>query len=144
MKKFISFLGGFALMALVSCANNGANNANESASVADTVSQEVVEQPVVKADSAVEGLPEVVDFYATWCGPCQKLVPIFEKLEKKYEGKIKFTRVDVDQEPEMAAENDVQAVPTLVFIDKDGNKEVNVGLLSEEELDAKLQALLAK
>ncbi len=153
MKKIVNFLGAIMLLALVSCGNNAANNAEESAAVTDSVKQEVVEQPVAATEEVAEtaavaesseGMPEVIDFFATWCGPCQKLVPIFEKLEKKYEGKIKFTRVDVDQEPEMAAANEVQAVPTLVFIDKGGNKEVNVGLLSEEALDAKLKALLAK
>ena len=69
--------------------------------------------------------------------------PTFEKMEKKYEGKITFLSVDVDENPDMAAQYEVQSIPTVVYIDAEGKTvDVTVGLLSEEEFEARLQNLL--
>ena len=83
----------------------------------------------------------LVDFYATWCVPCKHLAPIIEKMEKKYAGKIAFSRVDVDAEPQLAEQYNITAMPTLVFIKGGEVIDVAVGLMSEDELDAKLQDL---
>ena len=111
--------------------------------VTDTATETAAE--TVEADNAtvVAGLPQVIDFNATWCGPCRMLAPTFEKMEKKYEGKITFLSVDVDENPDMAAQYEVQSIPTVVYIDAEGKTvDVTVGLLSEEEFDARLQKLL--
>ena len=111
--------------------------------VTDTATETAAE--TVEADNAtvVAGLPQVIDFNATWCGPCRMFAPTFEKLEKKYEGKITFQSVDVDENPDMAAQYEVQSIPTVVYIDAEGKTvDVTVGLLSEEEFDARLQKLL--
>lgn len=64
-------------------------------------------------------------------------------MEKKYEGKITFRSVDVDENPDMAAQYEVQSIPTVVYINAEGKTvDVTVGLLSEEEFDARLQKLL--
>ncbi|CAG99773.1 thioredoxin TRX2 [Kluyveromyces lactis] len=57
----------------------------------------------------------VVDFFATWCGPCKMIAPMLEKFAKEYEGKATFLKVDVDELPDVAKNNDVSAMPTLVF-----------------------------
>ena len=109
----------------------------------DTATETAAE--TVEADNAtvVAGLPQVIDFNATWCGPCRMFAPTFEKLEKKYEGKITFLSVDVDENPDMAAQYEVQSIPTVVYINAEGKTvDVTVGLLSEEEFDARLQKLL--
>ena len=111
--------------------------------VADTATETAAE--TVEADNAtvVAGLPQVIDFNATWCGPCRMFAPTFEKMEKKYEGKITFLSVDVDENPDMAAQYEVQSIPTVVYINAEGKTvDVTVGLLSEEEFDARLQKLL--
>ena len=111
--------------------------------VTDTATETAAE--TVEADNAtvVAGLPQVIDFNATWCGPCRMFAPTFEKMEKKYEGKITFLSVDVDENPDMAAQYEVQSLPTVVYINAEGKTaDVNVGLLSEEEFDARLQKLL--
>ena len=109
----------------------------------DTATETAAE--TVEADNAtvVAGLPQVIDFNATWCGPCRMFAPTFEKMEKKYEGKITFLSVDVDENPDMAAQYEVQSIPTVVYIDAEGKTvDVTVGLLSEEEFEARLQKLL--
>lgn len=75
---------------------------------------------------------ELWDFYADWCPPCQQMKPVFEELEREFEGKVSFRKIDVDNEGEKAAKFKVLSIPTFVVL-KDG-KEVDrkVGALSRE------------
>lgn len=66
---------------------------------------------------------ELIDFYADWCGPCKVMAPIFEELEKEYQGKVTFRRVDVEAEGDLAARYGIMSIPTFVLL-KDG-KEVD-------------------
>lgn len=68
------------------------------------------EQEVLKATT-----PVLVDFWATWCGPCRSLAPTVEKLSRDYAGKIKFCKVDVDHNPDNAAQYGVRSIPTLIL-----------------------------
>jgi len=66
---------------------------------------------------------ELIDFYADWCGPCKVMAPIFEELEKEYQGKVTFRRVDVEAEGDLAAKYGIMSIPTFVLT-KEG-KEVD-------------------
>lgn len=68
------------------------------------------EAEVLKAD-----LPVVVDFFATWCGPCQMAGPVLEELSREYEGKIKIGKLDVDQNQESAGKYGVMNIPTVII-----------------------------
>jgi len=76
----------------------------------------------------------MVDFWATWCGPCQRLGPVIEQLSEEYEGKnVIIGKVDVDQEPELARRFGVMNIPTVVFL-KDGQElERKVGAMPIDE-----------
>lgn len=77
-----------------------------------------------KADDKVTDAPAVaaiIDFNATWCGPCKQFAPIFEAAAEKYGDKVEFRSVDVDENPELAQKYGVQSIPMVVFVDKDGN-----------------------
>lgn len=87
---------------------------------------------------------EVIDFYATWCGPCKQLAPILERMMKKYDGRVSFRKVDVDDNPQEAEKYNVTAVPTLVYLIDGEVRDVTIGLLSEDELDAKLADMAGK
>lgn len=65
----------------------------------------------------------LVDFWATWCGPCKMIAPVIEQLAQQYDGKVIVGKVDVDQEPELAREYGVMSIPNVVIL-KDG-KEVD-------------------
>ncbi len=78
-------------------------------------------------------LPCVVDFYATWCGPCRKVSPIMERMAKEYDGKLIVYKIDVDQEPKLAATFGVSSIPTVLFIPKEGQPSKQVGALSEQQ-----------
>ncbi|WNY27370.1 thioredoxin [Methanolapillus ohkumae] len=81
---------------------------------------------------------EVVDFSATWCGPCRMQKPIIEELKTKYEGRVNFRVVDIDESQDLARQFNIHAVPTLVILD-DG-KEVSrfVGVSSKEKLETEI------
>jgi len=85
--------------------------------------------------------PVVVDFYADWCGPCRVLGPVLERFADKYHGAVKFVKVDVDNESELAGHYGVSSIATLLFFR--GGELVNriVGLPSAGLLQAKLDAL---
>ncbi len=64
--------------------------------------------------------PTLVDFYATWCGPCQRMHPILEEVKNRIGDKARIIKIDVDQNEALAAEYQVQTIPTLILF-KDGN-----------------------
>ena len=64
---------------------------------------------------------KVVDFFATWCGPCKMLTPILEELSEEMQDSVEFIKIDIDESMELAMEYQVTTVPTLVFI-KDGQE----------------------
>lgn len=86
--------------------------------------------------------PAMIDFYASWCGPCQRLLPIVESLADEFEGKVDIYKVNVDQEEELAAAFNIRTIPTLIFIPMSGKPEREVGAKSESELREKLNNIL--
>lgn len=91
------------------------------------------------------GKPVVVDFFATWCGPCKTLAPRLDKLGGEFGDRIKFVSVNLDQAQDLARELNVQGVPTLFFFRADGTlADTSVGLVSADALRAKLEAVLTR
>ncbi|EHJ08867.1 thioredoxin [Staphylococcus simiae] len=70
-------------------------------------------------DSKVESGVKLVDFWATWCGPCKMIAPVLEELATDYEGKADILKLDVDENPSTAAKFEVMSIPTLIVF-KDG------------------------
>ena len=95
-----------------------------------------------EAEVTSSDIPVLVDFSATWCGPCKKLSPIVEELADEYTGKIKVAHVDIDNARNTAIKFGVMSVPTLVFITGGEAKDRQVGLVPKEKIVAKLEAML--
>ena len=68
-----------------------------------------------KAEVEQSDLPVLVDFWATWCAPCLKLVPVIEELAQKYNGKMKFGKVNVENSPQIAQKFGIRSIPTLLI-----------------------------
>lgn len=95
------------------------------------------------AREAIEsGKAVVIDFWATWCGPCIKLGPVVEELAEKYADKAVIGKLNIDENDEIASENRVRNIPTVLFF-KDGElKERSVGLVKLSDLEEKLNKIL--
>lgn len=95
------------------------------------------------AREAIEsGKPVVIDFWATWCGPCIKLGPVVEELAEKYAGQVTVGKLNIDDNDEIASEQRVRNIPTVLFF-KDGElKERSVGLVKFSDLEEKIVKIL--
>ena len=81
----------------------------------------------------------LVDFWATWCGPCRMLAPVIEEIAKEYEGKIKVGKVNVDDERELALQFGVSSIPTVMIFQNGEIKATSVGYRPKEELEVLLK-----
>lgn len=88
------------------------------------------------------GKPIVLDFGATWCGPCKRLAPIIEALAADYEGQVIIGKCDVEEDEDLAMRFGVRNVPTVLFIKNGEVVDRNVGLSPRPALEEKIRALL--
>ncbi|MCX5921768.1 MAG: thioredoxin [Candidatus Dependentiae bacterium] len=87
--------------------------------------------------------PVILDVYATWCGPCQQMMPVVEELENELGNTYKFAKLNVDEAREISIKYGVTSVPTFIFIKNNVVKGKETGYMSKEELQEKIETLLA-
>ena len=86
--------------------------------------------------------PLVVDFWATWCGPCRMIAPIVAELAKEYDGQITVGKCDVEENDELAADFGIRNIPTILFFKGGEVVDKVVGAVSKAKLEEKFQSLL--
>lgn len=86
--------------------------------------------------------PAIIDFYATWCGPCKTTAPIIERLARKYKGQIDFYKVDIDQERELAQIFGIRSIPTFLFIPMKGQPTAQMGAMQLADFEEIIESEL--
>ena len=86
--------------------------------------------------------PVVVDFWATWCGPCRQLAPTLKAVAEQFKGQVRVAKVDIDSNPELTQRFRIQGVPTLLFVKEGQIKGSLVGNQSKSVLERKVQELI--
>ena len=87
-------------------------------------------------------LPVLVDFYATWCGPCQMMVPILDKVNTQLKGRLQVVKIDTDKYPQLASQYQIHALPTLVLFKNAQPVERLEGVLPAEQIVQRLESLV--
>ena len=87
-------------------------------------------------------LPLVVDFWATWCGPCRMVAPIISEMAEKYDGKIVVGKCDVEECDDLAADYGIRNIPTILFFKNGEVVDKLVGAVSKAKFEEKFEALL--
>ena len=97
------------------------------------ITKENFEKEVLKSD-----IPVLVDFWATWCGPCRMLAPIIEEIAEDYDGKVKVGKINVDEEQELAVKFGIASIPTVLLF-KDGEiTDKSIGYKQKSHFEAML------
>ena len=100
------------------------------------VTDSTFEAEIIKSD-----IPAIVDFWAEWCMPCKMMTPVMDEIAKEFDGKIKVTKINVDENNKMAADLTVMNIPTFIFF-KDGQQAGRVsGVVSKKDLIKKIEEL---
>lgn len=130
---FVTFTA--LLLGMTACAQNRSGSKNEKSMKVTELNAEEFRKQVYDYEKSpgewkFEGTePVVIDFYATWCGPCKMMAPVMETLAAEYEGKVRIYKVDVDKEQRLAALFGVRSIPTFLFIPKDGKPQQAAGAM---------------
>lgn len=88
--------------------------------------------------------PAIIDFYATWCGPCKATAPILDSLAEEYKDRIIVYKVDVDKEQELASMFGIRSIPSLLFIPMQGDPKMQVGAMGRMDLENAIKNTLLK
>jgi thioredoxin 1 len=102
-----------------------------------TITDANFESEVIKSN-----IPVLIDFWATWCGPCKAIAPIVEDLAKEYDGKFKIGKVDVDDNQQTAIKYGIRSIPTLLIMKNGKVNDTIVGAVPKAQIVQKLNAAL--
>ncbi len=157
MKNF--FRAIIALLTLACCTPKNGVETQARAKTVKKESKKEVEIPSISYNEFIEKVydfehdpaqkwvnksnrPIVIDFYATWCAPCKKIAPSLEDLSIEYKDKVDFYKVDIQEEDRLPIAFNVQSIPTLMFIPKEGEPYLSLGYISKGEIKQIIKELV--
>jgi len=111
---------------------------------AQTFKQKVWNYDLNKEFKRVGNIPIILDFHATWCGPCKMLAPHLQAIQNKYAGKLIVYKIDVDKEPELAQRFNVDAMPTIIFIAEKSKYKSELGYKEYSEFEKLVKSYFFK
>ena len=95
-----------------------------------TITNENFESEVMQSQ-----MPVLVDFWASWCGPCKMLAPTVAQIADEYEGRVKVGKVNVDEQPDLAGRYGIASIPTLMLFENGQVKNTSVGFMPKEQIE---------
>ena len=95
------------------------------------------------AEVTKSAVPVVLDFWAPWCGPCKMMNPIMEQLSDEYAGKVKFVKMNVDENAETPGKFNVMSIPTFIVFAKGEAKKAFIGARSKEDMKTEIDTAIA-
>ena len=103
------------------------------------LTKENFKEEIIESD-----VPVIIDFWAGWCMPCKMMAPVFESLARKYDGQLKFAKLNTDEAPEIASKFSIQGIPALVIVKQGSEIDRIVGAMPEDVLKQKIDLILEK
>ena len=155
--RTLTLLFAATLTLAVSACNSGQTSDNAQATTEQTATVKAVH--ITKAEFLAKVMnyeknptewiylgdkPCLIDFYASWCGPCKRLAPVLDELAQEYDGEIYIYKVNTEQERELAAVFGIRSIPTLLFCPMGENPQVAQGALPKEQLKEAIDKVLLK
>lgn len=147
MKQWLSVILILLFFVFCSC-DKKSESKSENVKILEIDTKYFVEKVAKLSDTTIVNIgdkPAIIDFYATWCGPCKMQTPVLEKLSEKYFDKLNIYKVDVDKSEDLAQTLKITGIPTLIFLPM--NKKAPIikqGFMSEEELEYYIVEYLLK
>lgn len=142
-----------ALFCILSCGNAGAQNNKKKSSApgqqyaieltSETFNEKVYDM-TKEGGNYLGSKPAIVDFTATWCGPCQRIAPILNELALEYKNKIVIYKVDVDKNADLAKAFNISSIPALLFIPMEGEPVMLVGARDKARFKQDIDKILLK
>lgn len=149
-RHYLAALAALMIITVTSCGNVGAQNDKNKKSVEDKYAIELTSDQFSQLVYDIDGKemrylgdkPAIVDFTATWCGPCRSIAPILEELAKEYQGHIVVYKVDVDSCREVAEAFGITSIPAVLYIPLEGEPSMTIGARNKSKFQNEIERIL--
>lgn len=141
-------IGALMILMFTACANGQTKKENEMKTI--EINKEQFLQKVVNYEANptewkyLGDKPAIIDFYASWCGPCKMVAPILEELAAEYGDSIVIYKVNTEEERELSAAFGIRSIPTIIFAPMEGNPQVAQGAMSKGDFKKLIDQVLLK